>query len=179
MAYVTPPTFTPGTELAADDLNLLGDDIKYLKAQTDQAVLSGCVVTRAASQSIPNNTATLMSFTAEVIDAGGWIAVTSTTVTVPAGAIPAGYTTIAVDCRISATFATNATGYRRATLLKNGTPVVGPVVDAGSGQVTVVSESCITTAVAGDTFTVEVQQTSGGSLNVTAGLTVVVFKPVS
>ncbi len=179
MAYVTPPTFTAGTTGTAADVNILGDDIKYLKAQTDQAVLSGCVVTRAASQSIPNNTATLISFTAEVIDAGGWIAVTSTTVTVPAGAIPAGYTTIAVDCRMDATFATNATGYRRASIMKNGAQILGPVVDAGSGQVTVVIGSTITTAVAGDTFTLEVQQTSGGSLNVTGALTVVVFKPVS
>src|SRR4051812_41994658 len=124
MAYTTPPTFSAGTELAAADLNLLGDDIAYLKAQTDLAVLSGCVVSRSTSQSISDSVYTDVTFTTEVIDQGGWIAVSSTTVTVPAGAIPSGYTTVALDVRPVAQFASNATGKRSAIVTQNGSTIL-------------------------------------------------------
>lgn len=180
MAYTTPPTFVAGTELAADDLNLLGDDIVYLKAQADLAVLSGTRASRVTTQSIPNNTATPISFTVETFDQGGWIAVTSTTFTVPAGAIPSGYTTVALDVRVGVNFAANATGYRKATVTQNGSPVLAPQVDASTTSVNNVNESTILTAVAGDTFQVEAYQNSGGALNIgSAYLILAVFKPVS
>ena len=120
MAYVTPPTFTPASELAADDLNILGDDIVYLKAQADMAVLSGVRAARTTTQSIPDATPTEIIFTAETFDQGGWIAVTATTATVPSSAIPPGFTVVALDVRIGVNFAANATGYRKATVMQNG-----------------------------------------------------------
>src|SRR6478609_8306921 len=125
MAYVTPPTFTASTTSTAADVNILGDDIVYLKARSDALIFSGVRVDRNGSnQSIPDSTWTAVSFTREIIDQGGWIAVTSTTITVPAGAIPAGYTTVIVDADMYATFAANTTGIRKARVLRNGSPFV-------------------------------------------------------
>ena len=53
-------------------------------------------------------------------------------------------------------------------------------MDASTTSVNNVNESTILTAEAGDTFTVEAYQNSGGSLNIgSAYLILAVFKPVS
>lgn len=180
MAFTTPPTWPPDTVVASDDLQILSDDITYLKAQTDLAVLSGCLVTRSTTQSIPDNSDTAILFTTEVFDQGGWITVTSDTVTVPAGAIPPGYTTIAIDVRVGVHFGTNSTGYRKATVNQNGSPISGPQNDASPTTTTPVNEASLTTAVAGDTFTVNAYQNSGGALDIiSAKLSITVYKPVS
>src|SRR5690349_21481646 len=109
MAYTTPPTFVADDPLAAADLNILGDDIAYLKAIADGVGFSGTRVTRAASTSISNNTDSAITFTAEPTDVGGWFS-SGTNVVVPAGAIPAGYTTIAVDVIGQTSWTANGTG---------------------------------------------------------------------
>lgn len=180
MSYTTPPTWSADTIVASSDLQILSDDITDLDARVALTVLSGTRVARTTTQSIPDSSATAVSFTTETFDQGGWVAVTSTTVTVPAGAIPAGYTTVALDIRVGVNFATNATGYRKATVNQNGSPVLAPTKAAVSGTATNVNESTIVTAVSGDTFDVELFQNSGGALNIiSAYLIVVVFKPVS
>lgn len=166
MAYSTPPTWSPDTIVASSDLQILSDDIAYLKAQTDQAVLSGVQATRTSTQSIPNTTATEISFTTETFDQGGWIAVTATTFTVPSSAIPAGFTRVLLDVRVGTNFATNTAGYRQVSVKQNGSSILAPTRDAISTTSTNVNESRFTTAVAGDTFTVEAYQNSGGALNI-------------
>lgn len=181
MAWVTPPTETAGAVLAAADLNVIRDDLTYLKAQTDLAVFSGFGVDRnGATQSIPNATWTLITFTREGYDAGGWIAVSSDTATLPAGAIPAGYTTVIVDARMVVTFAANAVGIRKAQIVRTGATFVTNAYSAASADTTDLIGSALTTAVSGDTFQLQVYQSSGGALNIaTAAMSVCVFKPLS
>jgi hypothetical protein len=181
MPYTTPPTFTPGTELAAADLNLLSDDIVYLKAQTDLTVFSGVITTRSATpQSIPNNSTTNVVFLSETVDQGGWIAVSSDTITVPAGAIPPGYTSVILDVRYIASWASNATGVRSVQFTFNGTPFLGTSYSAASANTTEHAASWKIVAEAGDTLTLEVLQTSGGALNLTSvSVSVDVYRPFS
>jgi hypothetical protein len=167
VAYVTPPTFNSGDVLAASDLNILGDDIKYLKGITDGVGFSGCRVTRAAATSTTSGSLYTVSFTAEAFDYGGWYS-SGTNVVVPAGAIPAGYTTIAVDCIASAVFAVNGTGRRFVIIKQNGTSIGGPSVSADSGEDTLLQAIGVGIVAAGDILTLDVKQTSGGALNVSS-----------
>lgn len=135
---------------------------------------------RSASQSIPDDTTTAVTFQSEVYDEGGWIAVSSTTITVPAGAIPAGYTTVIVDVEFTADFATDSTGRRQAIPYKNGVALMGPGTAAATGQNTWVLGALKTTAEAGDEFTMDVYQNSGGSLDLlNVSLAVAVYRPLS
>lgn len=166
--------------LTSSDLNTyVRDNLEYLKGKADLIDFSGVLVDRnGATQSIPDSTYTTISFTREIIDVGGWIAVTSTTATVPASAIPAGYTTVIVDIRALVNFAANATGIRRARIMKDGSSQLSVGISAASADTTDLVLPWFATAVAGSTFTLEVYQSSGGALNVTAAhLAVTVFKP--
>lgn len=180
MAWTTPPTFVADTELAADDLNLLSDDLNYLKSRTDAATLSGVAVNRnGVAQSISDSSWTAVSWTTEIFDEGGWIAVTSSTITVPAGAIPAGYTNVLLDIRFIVTFAANSTGKRKARVTKNGSSVFSDS-DAADSDTTDLGQAWPISAAAGDTFQLEVWQNSGGALNASAvALSIVMDKPVS
>src|SRR5689334_23258311 len=109
MSYTAPPTFVADDVLAADDLNVLSDDIADLDARVSGIVMSGCVMARNTNQSIPDSTATNVNFNAEVIDVGGWFAGTGTTAFTPSSEIPAGATTIGIFVTASVTFATNGT----------------------------------------------------------------------
>ena len=166
MPYTTPPTFNPGDPLAAADLNILGDDIEYLKGITDGVSLSAVKVRRSANQSIGNSTDVEISFDTEVLDLGGWWT-SGTDIIVPAGAIPAGFTTVGVIILLAIKFATNGTGKRQARVLLNGSSVdfwLVPALDDGNTSIFI---STFTTVEAGDVITLEAWQSSGGSLNVT------------
>jgi hypothetical protein len=179
MAWTEPPTFSAGTELAAADLDLLGDDLNYLKAQTDLARFTGVLVDRnGVGQTITTATPTLVSFTRETGDTDGYIAVTSTTITVPSAAIPPGFTTVIMDVRFFASWASNTTGIRRATLLVDGSDNVSSNYSAATANTTDHIVSWFVFAAAGTEFELEVEQTSGGNLSLTnASLWVTVYKP--
>jgi hypothetical protein len=180
MAYTTPPTFSSGTTATASDAQILSDDIAYLKAQTDLAVFSGVRATRTTNQSIPAATDTDVTLTAEVWDQGGWIAVPATTATVPASAIPPGYTTVVLDIRVGVIFTGNAVGGRRAIISQNGTQIYIKGMDAPGTSGLMVDFTMLAPAVAGDTFTVQVWQNSGGTLTITsANMSLAVFRPLS
>lgn len=166
MAYVTPPTFVASDPLAAADLNILGDDITYLKGITDGVSFQAVTVTRSANTSIADSTWTAVSWTAEVIDYGGWYS-SGTNIVVPAGAIPAGFTTIAIDLiPYIAQFDNNVTGIRGARILVNGTPSVLNSTQAGfASDDTVVNSTGLLVVAAADIITMEVYQSSGGALN--------------
>jgi len=167
MAWVTPPTFTAATTATAADANILGDDLNYLKAISDGVVFSAVQLNRVSNQSLTSGTPTLITWTAEAFDIGGWWA-SGTTVTVPAGAVPTGYTTIAVVVFGRVKFASNSTGVRRVRVLLNGTAFGSRTYSAlGGGDDTDVDISEVTVCAAGDTLTVEAYQTSGGALNAT------------
>jgi hypothetical protein len=175
MSYTTPPTFVSGDILTAAELNVLGDDIVYLYGVAQGVTFSGTKVRRAANQSISDSTDTSVSFDTETFDYGGWYT-SGTKVIVPSGAIPSGYTTIAVRVDAAAKFASNGTGKRRIQVFKNGSLVAGSswTIGALSGDVTDVQLPATFTVVAADEITLIVYQTSGGALNISeATLTVV------
>ena len=168
MAYSTPPTFSAGAALAAADLNTLGTDIAYLYGIQQGLTFSAAQVRRAASQNIDDSTETAISFDTETLDVGGWYS-SGTDVVVPAGAIPAGATSIGIDLRGLINYASNSTGKRQIHLQKNGSDVDALGVSAlDGGDNTTLSMSAVTTAEAGDIFTLVAKQTSGGALNVAA-----------
>lgn len=177
MAYTTMKTWTSETLTSSDMKTYLTDNIEYLKGVADGLTFSGVEVTRTAATSIADTTESPITFTAETFDYGGWWS-SGTDVTVPSGAIPSGYTSIAVLLLGRTKFAANGTGIRRITILKNGGAISGPTVSAITGEDTEIDTARFTTAEAGDVFTLQVYQTSGGALN-TSGtiLSVVRFLP--
>jgi hypothetical protein len=181
MAYTTPPTFASGAALLAAELNVLGDDIVYLHGVSDGVTFSAVKVDRAGagSQSIPNSTATNVTWTNEVFDYGSWWS-TGATITVPAGAIPAGFTTIALQIIALVRFVSNGTGGRKIIVNKNGSEEDSFAIGALSGDPTTVALTAFFTAVSGDAITVQVFQNSGGALNMdVARISVVRFLPVA
>src|SRR5690348_5602485 len=115
MAFTATPAFVDGTSLPASDLNILSDDITYLKSITDGVALSGVDLTRAASTNISDSTDTDVTWTAEVADLGSWFS-SGTTITVPSSAVPSGFTTIALLAHVRVLWAANGTGYRAIKL---------------------------------------------------------------
>lgn len=174
------PQKTWGSEiLTSSDLNVyLRDDMEFLKGRSDGLVFSGTRVSRAATQSIPTATDTAISFDTEVYDHGGWWS-SGTTVTVPAGAIPAGFTTVAIHVIGRLRYVANGTGYRKIKLLRNGAQIIGNSASGDATETTEVSASDYTVCAAGDAITMQALQSSGGALNVDiATLVVVRFMPV-
>jgi hypothetical protein len=181
MAYTEPPTFASATTATAADANILAEDIRFLKARSD-ALIAVCarVDRNGVSQSIPNNTWTAISFTRELFDQGGWIAVTSTDLTLPAAGIPAGYTYVKVDADAFAKFASNATGQRGMRVLRDGSPFVESYSDASNSGQTSMTGSMWASGISGSVFTMEVYQNSGGALDLTdCALGLSIDKPIS
>lgn len=180
MAYTTPPTWSPDTIVASSDLQILSDDITYLKGQTDLAVFSGAYATRGTNLSVSDSTDTDVTLTSETWDEGSWIAVTSATFTVPASAVPPGYTTVIVDIRANVLWAGNSSGARRIIINKTGTQIRSKAHDMYSASAFPQDLAVLEPAVAGDTFKLQVWQNSGGALNVSsASLSVSVYRPLS
>lgn len=180
MAYSTPPTFVAGDILEAAQLNVLGENDEYLYGVAQGVTFSGVELTRAAATSIPNTTDTTITWSAEISDLGGWYT-SGTDIVVPAGAIPAGFTTIAAIAWVRGQFAANGTGYRTMRLSVNGTPTIAPTFPGISGDTAVVAYSYpILGLEAGDVITVDAYQNSGGSLNVSnSRISLVRFAPMA
>ena len=128
---------------------------------------SNAIVRINAVQSIPNNTFTKISFTnATNISAPEyWNIANPTRLVAPRG----GY--YEVKCAI--TFAINSTGVRQVRLLRNGTPITAPqtltTLGATTGSETVLNIVFPEVNLGiGGYVEVEVNQTSGGDLNVAA-----------
>jgi len=164
MAYTAPPTFAASDPLAADELNVLGDDIVYLYGVAQGVTFSGGKVSRTTNQSIPDSTDTAVTFTTEEFDFGGWWS-SGTLATVPSGAIPAGFTTIIVMVVASLRFVSNGTGTRQISVMLNGTTAEAMNLSALSGEMTTVYVTTFVEAAAGDTLGINAWQSSGGALN--------------
>lgn len=179
MAYTTPPTFIADTELAADDLNILGDDIEYLKAITDGVLASGCQVRRTSAQSIATGSDENINFDTENFDIGGWYTA-GTKVIVPAGAIPDGFSTIVVIVVAAVKWETDGSGKRKLTILKNGSGIGNWKVQALDDDNTSIYLTEFTSVTSGDEIQLNVWQNSGGGLDVTEStLTVMRYAPKS
>lgn len=179
MAYATPPTFVAGDILEAAQLNVLGEDIEFLYGVAQGVTWSGVQVYRTGSQSIANTTDTLVTWQAEAFDAGGWWT-SGTNIVVPAGAIPPGYTTIAVHfiCRVR--FVDNGTGSRSLQVQVNGSSAGSNAAKADSGETTEVWVADYAVVAAGDVITAQVRQSSNGALNMdSAKISVVRHAPAA
>ena len=169
MPWSDPPTFDPGTELAAADLNLLRDNLLYLKGIADGVTVSGVQVTRAAAQSITTSTSTEISFSAEAYDHGGWWS-SGPDVTVPAVAIPDGFASIIVHVEGELRFAANGTGARVLVIYVNDAAVEPGrrIAATGGGDSTDFGISRYIEVAAGDVINLRCYQNSGSSLNASA-----------
>lgn len=167
MTYSAAPTKATGDLLAASDWNTyVRDNLADHEARIGANSYSGVTVVRTTNQAIPNATNTLVSWTAETIDQGGWFPTTGTTFTVPAGALPAGYTTIMVQVGVSIPFDGNTTGARKVDIYKNAAFLMGTYAGAvDTSTLSVIWASPDIDCVPGDTFSINVAQSSGGSLN--------------
>jgi hypothetical protein len=179
MAWTDPPVFVSGGTVTAAQLNILGDDLVYLKGITDGVSFSGTKLIRSTSQSLTTATYTDITLTAETFDYGGWWS-SGPTVTVPAGAIPTGYTSVAVLLIGLLRYVANGTGSRQLRILLNGSEVETVVHSALSGEKTTVHYSTVFTVEAADEIKMQGYQSSGGALNIdNARLTIVRYAPAT
>jgi len=117
-----------------------------------------CRLTRITNQAIANNTVVTISWTVEDSDLDGWIAVTATTLTCPAG--QAGLYGITVSCDYSA--ATGTGGYIELQLTRSATLTAIRNTTAGQSKG---MNTVFTPLLPGDTISVTVLQNSGVSIN--------------
>lgn len=164
--WSSPKTMGSEVGTSSDWNTYVRDNELYLYGIAQGTTFSAVQVRRAASQAITTATETAISFDTENLDFGGWWS-SGTTVTVPAGAIPSGYTTIGILLLGSVKWASNGTGSRRIILQKNGSEINRLSLSGISGEVTINQIMELTTVAAGDTLLLVCEQTSGGNLNVT------------
>lgn len=168
MTYSTVSTKATGDAIAASDWNTyIRDNLADHEARMTAQSFSGALVTRTTNQSLTTATNTLISWTTETTDQGGWFPGSGTTFTVPSGALPSGFTYVVVQISVTVPWEGNSTGTRKVEIYKNAAlyallNVTSPP-DANNFAVTVTAPdiSCIP----GDTFAINVSQSSGGALN--------------
>jgi len=180
MSWTDPPTFVSGDPLAADDLNTLGADLTYLKAIADGVGFLGVDLTRVASTSIADSTATDVTWTAENFDYGSWWS-SGTDIVVPSVAVPSGYTTIALLYHFRCLWDANTNGVRFANILLNGSAVGVPGVPGSSpDQLPIDNMGFIAPVSAADVIKIQLEQTSGGALDASQiHLTIVRYAPIA
>jgi len=153
---------TNGQVLTADSTAATG-----LKWATAGTALVGCQAYNSTSQSISNSTDTAVTFNSENFDTDGFHSTVSNTdrMTIPSG--KAGkYLIIGY-----ASWTNNATGYRQAQLLKNGSQLFSGYFDIASSGSTVATANnpvMVADLAVGDYITMQVNQSSGGALNIGA-----------
>lgn len=165
MTYATPPVFVAGMTLPAADLNVVGDDVAYLKAFADAQAGAGVSLLRGTNLSVVTATYTDMPWVSAPIDITGWWT-SGASITVPAGLVPPGYSSVAVEIQASARFDANGTGSRGIEVLLNGGVVEVPFsTSAITGETTPVAVTVWADCVDGDVLKIAVYQSSGGNLN--------------
>lgn len=127
---------------------------------------NGCVLTRAATQSIPTGTGTFtaISWDTETTDTDGYITATSDTITIPSG-LGGLYTVTA-----TASWASSPGANSSIEILVGGAEVYRHPIGAGT-QMTACSISVSDIAIAAaNTVKVRLSQGSGAAINITATL---------
>lgn len=177
----TPQKSWTSEVLTSSDLNTyMRDDMEYLKGVVDGVGFQAVKLSRGAATSIPNSAFTAITWTDETYDYGGWWS-SGTDIVVPAGAVPAGFTSIAVLVFARTRFAANGTGSRAIQPTFNGSASLGAAsLTAITGELTEVTFADLGIVEAGDTITLELYQTSGGNLNATStSITVARYAPAA
>lgn len=165
VTYATSLPTRADADARYDSIGSAAAALASAQSYTDNAVaFSGALVTISANQSINNNTPTFINWDAEEYDTDGYHdnVTNNTRLTVPED----GWYVISGG----AVFASNATGYRRIQIFRNGTAFRGRAThsqNAVNGLATsMATSSSAFLCTAGDYFEFEVTQTSGGALNV-------------
>ncbi len=159
--WTAPPTFLVGRLEAETDLNpILVDDPQWLHYPKWMRLH------KTSTQSINNSTDTALTWGSEDADPWALHSTSSNTSRLTVTAPLAGVFSV----RAVIEFASNATGFRRVDLRKNGssTPLCITSAGAVNGASTVVQAESMVQMVSGDYLEVFVQQSSGGALNVSA-----------
>lgn len=121
-----------------------------------------CSLNGSGNLSLANSSTTDVLWTAELSDTLAMHSTSASTnlVTVPIG----GWYRVT----FSLAFASNATGYRRVRVLRNGSVIAGGQVEmaAVNGAATVVTGSFLTLVAAGGTVSLQATQNSGGALDI-------------
>lgn len=169
MAYTDPPDFTAGDPLAADELDVLSEDIRFLYARSEGTTWSAVQAYRSSNQAIADSTEEAVIFNIESFDAGGWFDGNDTKIIVPASAIPDGATVIAVEVDAEIEWDSDNAGVRRAIIHVNGASAGSRTIDAMAGGGTPVTINRKLTVEAADEIELIGYQTSGSGLNVTFG----------
>lgn len=140
------------------------EDIQELALDVDAALTSvykppGCIATRVAAFSLPNNSTTLIPWDTQVFDNASMFAPTSTTITI----------TVAGVYLVSAglTIVASATGIRSVDILQNGASCVCDARSAPSAFDARATVTGVTLCIVGDTFTLAAYQASGSAQNTT------------
>lgn len=148
-----------------------GTTIEWVIAVFDASSLSPWVrLSRQATQSINNNTATPISWDTETTDLSNmYDSGNPTRITIPGS----GNKIFEVSCMVS--FAAGATGIRRAAIYKNGalvsfTPSTVSIAPSGAGTSTEILISTRLECTGGEYFEVVATHTQGTALNVVSGL---------
>lgn len=153
---------TNGQVLTADSTAATG-----LKWAAAGAAFVGCQAYNSTSQSISTSTDTSVTFNSENFDTDGFHSTVSNTdrMTIPSG--KAGKYLIIGYVGWSG----NATGYRQAQILKNGSQIFSGYYDMPTtGSTAAASNNPVMVAdlAVGDYITMQVNQSSGGALNIGA-----------
>lgn len=164
MAWTTPRTWVTGEAVSASTMNThIRDNLLALRAALTSRVY------RATTQSIANDTETLVSFDAETSDVPGWHSTSSN-----ADRIVPNESGLYLVVG-GASFAQNGTGYRQATIWRNGTG--GDAIAQTGRDFDVEGNLSSTLNITGvfpangstDYFALGVRQNSGGALNLNGG----------
>lgn len=179
MSWTEPPTFSSATTATASDANILSEDLRFLKTISDGTTFTGVDLQITGTQSIPDATDSDIIWGVEGFDYGSWWS-TGATITVPASAVPAGYTTIAVYANATCRFVPDGSSGRAINILVNGTPVLAEGIRLSESDYANIGVSGLCVVAAGDAITVQVRQNSGASLNIDgARIQVVRYAPVA
>lgn len=161
LSYSSP--IDPNEGIAAQ-IKALQQQVAELQRGASLRRRRGTTVTRSSNQSMAGSALTAVSFTTEVADTDGFIAVTSSTVTIPAGL--GGLYAVT----FTAAFAASFDGYAR--IRRNGGSAAGDRWQTTSGTIGGISHSVTIPLAAGDTIDVAIWN-NGSAVNLTsAGLNV-------
>jgi hypothetical protein len=167
-ANLASPTFTgtPAAPTAGAGTNTTQvATTAFVTTALTSVVLPSCRATRTTVLSFTNNTPAVVTLPTEDIDTNTFhdLVTNNSRLTVPTG-LAGNYMVTG-----NVVWASNATGFRRASLLKNGVAfnVEGTTANAISGVATRLSFSVLLPLVATDYVEIEAVQNSGGNLDVT------------
>lgn len=163
MTWTTPQHVSSGTASSSQFNDEVADNLQHLYDETLQKEI-GCRLTRGSFKSIANSTVTAVDWDGERFDDDTMHSTSSNTTRITF--TTAGTYAIGGVGR----FATNATGKRQVNIRLNGATVIAASsCNAVSGSPTFVSVSSVWRFSAADYIEFEVEQNSGGALNLETG----------